>query len=768
VNFLQRFPWKYLVRRLAKRGGFIDPFSLLERLERFAQRSEVSVPAELLRAGVAFHARGLLNTKAIQTNRDWVWPYWVEEQFDPASDAFLPRAFSITHVNLTHRNWTGLGLPGCAHYPVVDPRGLLTPYLDGWSIDAWVVDAEGQWLFPSRQSSATQTESVEDDHLTVTTAVEDGPRRLRLQAWCAAGESDPVCRLAVEATAGGGGRLVVALRPTNPEGVSLIDRIDLADDRCGWTVDGVPAVRFDEAVDRHVVATHREGDVQIGCLDREEASGVECEAGLAMAAAIFALPPTGARTVDLTVDLGGEREAAPLATGAPRTGWTEALAPACRLTHPAPRFEELFDASLRTLVLLTPGEVAPGPYTYKRFWFRDAALMLHAMLLAGLEDRALAALETFADRQTIGGYFRSQDGEWDSNGQVLWILRRAVELTGRPLGEAWRKRIRAAAEWIHAKRCPVGAGELHDGLLPAGFSAEHLGNNDYYLWDDYWAVAGLQAAGWFFRRWDDAERADAFEREADHLSRCIAASLERSAAHRRHPGLPASPYRRMDAGAIGSLAASYPLGLVGDTDPAVAATVGFLTANCFVEGAFFQDMIHAGLNAYLTLHVAQCLLRSGEGARALAMTRRVADLASPTGHWPEAIHPRTGGGCMGDGHHGWAAAEWVVMLRNLFVREEADGLVLAGGLAPEALGDGTPVRLGPTATPWGPLHVEAETDATSLRVRWRCALRGDAPPALTVAPPGLAAERIKTPPAEGEVRLPLGTGAAGSATEGAP
>jgi chemotaxis methyl-accepting protein methylase len=32
-----------------------------------------------------FHARGLVNAKAIQHNLDWVWPYWVERQFNPAS-----------------------------------------------------------------------------------------------------------------------------------------------------------------------------------------------------------------------------------------------------------------------------------------------------------------------------------------------------------------------------------------------------------------------------------------------------------------------------------------------------------------------------------------------------------------------------------------------------------------------------------------------------------------------------------------------------------
>ena len=47
------------------------------RLRGFSQQSEVGEPIELLRAGMLFHARGLVNTKAIQHYLDWVWPYWV-------------------------------------------------------------------------------------------------------------------------------------------------------------------------------------------------------------------------------------------------------------------------------------------------------------------------------------------------------------------------------------------------------------------------------------------------------------------------------------------------------------------------------------------------------------------------------------------------------------------------------------------------------------------------------------------------------------------
>ncbi|MFW6255915.1 MAG: hypothetical protein ACOC54_03770, partial [Candidatus Sumerlaeota bacterium] len=127
-KFFHWLVWKVIVRRMAKAHGFLDPFTIMGKLRGFAQPSEVAEPGELLRAGVVFHARGLMN-RAIQYNDDWVWPYWAERQFDPRDKAFVPRAFSLTHINLTHRNWTAVGVPNFTELPLVDPAGLVTPFL---------------------------------------------------------------------------------------------------------------------------------------------------------------------------------------------------------------------------------------------------------------------------------------------------------------------------------------------------------------------------------------------------------------------------------------------------------------------------------------------------------------------------------------------------------------------------------------------------------------------------------------------------------------
>jgi hypothetical protein len=97
MSWLKWLPWRFVIRRVARAQGFLDPIALQARLQQFTQPSEVAEPIELLRAGAVFHARGLINSRVIQHNLDWVWPYWAERQFDPEDDAFVPRAFSITH-----------------------------------------------------------------------------------------------------------------------------------------------------------------------------------------------------------------------------------------------------------------------------------------------------------------------------------------------------------------------------------------------------------------------------------------------------------------------------------------------------------------------------------------------------------------------------------------------------------------------------------------------------------------------------------------------
>ena len=748
MPWLKWLPWRFFIRRIARAHGFLDPVALLARLHRFAQPSEVGEPVELLRAGMVFHARGLINSRVIQHNLDWVWPYWIERQFDPEDDAFVPRAFSITHVNLSHRNWTAIGWPDCHELPLVDPRGMLTPWFDGWSLDCWLVTDDGQRLLPSRAESCRQRLDMHSGLAVVTETRQHG-MGLRNEASVRIDSGAPVCHLTLDGSSDSGGWLVLALRPCNPEGISFIHKVALSPERRAWTIDGKHALTFNLPVERHHVCDYHTGDVAIHLHDLEDQTEGVCEVGMATAAALYRLEPGQNRNLEVMISLPDAR----CVPGGSSDAWNDAAHGSCQLQLPDAQVQFLYEAALRTLILHSPGDVWPGPYTYKRFWFRDAAFIIHALLCAGLTGRAERALDRFPAQQTRRGYFHSQEGEWDSNGQALWIMHRYCALTGQSPKQAWHRAILRGARWIVGKRLADDGDLPHAGLLPAGFSAEHLGPNDYYYWDDFWGVAGLHTAAALGGLMGEEAAQAEFTSAAEAFRQAVERSLDRDGRRLDRSAIPASPYRRLDAGAIGSLAVGYPLQQCPPDDPRLLGTIDFLMKHCRVKGGFFQDMIHAGINPYLTLHMAQVLLRAGD-PRYLELMDTVAALASPTGQWPEAIHPRTGGGCMGDGQHVWAAAEWVLMVRNCFVREEGERLILGAGIAPRWLVPGSPLTFGPAPTTFGPLTLTIKTETQHrMQVSWQGNWHTTAP-VIEVHLPGFAP--VIAPPGESSIYLERG------------
>ncbi|MFP4255512.1 MAG: hypothetical protein ACLFQ9_01495 [Desulfobacterales bacterium] len=718
-------PWKFIVRRAAKRFGIIDPIGLAAKVRRFSQPSEIQEPIELLRAGIIFHARGLINTKAIQYNLDWVWPFWVQRQFNPSDYSFIPRGFAFSHVNLTHRSWTAAGHPDLPVYPIMDPRGLVTPLYDGWSVDCWIIDPQGRRLIPSMLGDNASRQSIETD---------SGVRiknQSRLDGFALDTElsmdlenNSGYSVISSRASSDTGGWLVVALRPYNPEGIQFIDSIDYqGQPRPFWLVNRHTRVYMDKKPDKVIFSDYSEGDVIDKWDSLNTVTSVKCHVGMATSAAFFELPEKAERNISVSVDLerdiaeSGERKKA-----RKHRTWRELTSGTAELKVPDEKLQFLYDTAVRTLLLLSAGDPVPGPYTYRRFWFRDACLMLNAMMGANMPDRSRNCIDRFPARQKSSGYFLSQEGEWDSNGQVLWIMNRYVSLTGGRPSEAWLNAAFKAAEWIEKKRTRKRPAIRHGGLLPAGFSAEHLGPNDYYYWDDFWGLAGMASAAGMARRYHSQGLAEKFEHYYKDFSKCIFGSIAAIPEWKTQNAVPASPYRRMDAGAVGSLVADYPLQLTPAADPKIMKTVEYLMNNCFYKGAFFQDMIHSGINAYLTLDIAQTLLRAGD-PRYRDLILNVADLASPTGQWPEAIHPHTKGGCMGDGQHGWAAGEWVLMMRSLFVREEENALVIGSGVFEKWLSGPEAIGFGPTPTPHGEVTVNIEPEnggaAVEITGEWR-------------------------------------------------
>lgn len=715
-------PWRFAVRYVTRAHGFLDPIPVLARLRKFSQPSEIDEPIELLRAGVVFHARGLLNSKVIQHNLDWVWPYWIERQYNPHDICYLPRAFSITQINLTNRNWSCVGIPGHEELPIIDPRGLLTPFWDGWSLDTWLIGDSGQKLLPSKTLQCQQRQTTQNG-LTVETECNENNMTLKNCVWLELSGDSINCVMSCEVTAPEDGWLVISVRPYNPEGISLIDYLKLDNERRQWSINKNSVVNFDQPIDRHQSSDYHNSDVFMHLMNKEETTSQQCNVGMVTAAAMFRVKNATPTKVTARIPLKKYRSADTRIDEA--ATWSRALKNKSILICPDIKWNKLYEAAVQTLILCTPDEVFAGPYTYKRYWYRDTVFIAHGLLCAGLVNRVEHIINQFPSRQKSNGYYHSQDGEWDSNGQVLWLINQYHLKTGLMPSDAVWLSAKKAAEWIIKKRLPDNLNKPWQGLMPAGFSAEHLGPNDHFYWDNFWSIAGLESIANLAFTLGDANLAKRYTEEAKKYRVAVDVSLHLWAETYNTRALPASPTRRMDAGAIGSVVAGYPLHLFAPENAELSGTLEFLLQSCLYKNGFFQDMIHSGVNAYLTLHIAQSLLRKND-PRYLPLVQSVAAHASATGHWPEAVHPHTDGGCMGDGQHTWAAAEWVAMMRNCFVREEANQLILLSGIPAAWLQQESDISFGPTPTEFGSVSLNVKNDTESsafcnveLDAHWR-------------------------------------------------
>jgi len=698
-----------------------------------------TLPTELIPLNTIQLSRGLLNFTVLQSLDGWVLPFWAERQYDPSDPGFVPRSHLGLSINVSRRNWTAVGAPGFPAEPVVDPRGAVMPFRNRWSIEPWLKTG-GTAYYPSRAAAVRQR--VVDGLPVVATLFECGPFSMEETVYVTGSTLAVEVSLTNNGPEPGGCEIAFAVRPFNPEGACLLGDIRLDGKRHALILDGTEKVILPGDPSRCHFTSRHGGDSAVSFeapAKPDSTTGASCDAGLANGWAAYALKigKGERRTLRALVPLedseagAGAPDGRSAPSGAPdragmpagtlddaRQAWKRALAGGTEIETPDEGVNTLLRSSVSTLLLLADGDaITPGPWTYHQFWFRDAAVMLRALDAFGYHAAARDVLRSYPARQEHSGYFRSQQGEWDSNGQALWTAWQHATLAhDDAMSPGMESALLKGAMWISQKRC-----REEGGLLPRGLSAEHLGLADIYFWDDWWSVAGLEGYARLCTRRGDESGARRARDEAESLRRAVDGAVAEAMRTRGLGEIPAGPGRGVDSGMIGSCAPWYPLQLLPPGDARMRRTLETLMARYGLRGMFYQGFIHSGMNAYLTLQIAQSWLYAGEREKFWELFSAVVRSASPTLNYPEAIHPLTGGGAMGDGHHGWAAAEVAMALRSAFLNEiwsgERPEIVLLGGVPRAWFMPGTNCAIRHAPVPGGIMSLIVESGDAETRVQ---------------------------------------------------
>jgi hypothetical protein len=642
---------------------------------------------------------------------------------------------------VTARNWTAIGAPGVAPGPIVDPWGLVTPAPGGPSLDCWMQPEGGPLLAASAQPATAVRQRMQGRLPVVATAFEVQTLRLATEAWVTVLGAGPAARAWVVAQAvvfnlsddPARGWFYFAVRPFNPEGVAPVTRIAYRDG--AFLVEGRLAAVALPRPHAWDCDPGLDADLASALPRLRGRSAAANPAGLCHGVAGYAyrIAPWEEAEFLVFLPLGrppggrGARRAWPgaapaparparyaLLKGAATREWQAALDRGMTLRLPDTRLEESWAVNVgRLLTLLDGDSIVAGPATYRRFWMRDAAYMLAALAACGQGAAAWQVLRGYPRRQRADGRFRGPAGEWDATGAALWTMDRVDRLApdAEALAGLWPAARRGAAWIARARRGPRPAAAR--GLLPAGRGANHFGPADYYYWDDFWALAGLEAVAAMAGRLGRPTEAARWRREAASLRAALARSLR--AAALPDGTAPAAPGRGADSALVSMLAAWWPLELYPATDSRLPATLAALDRVSSYDGVFFQRIAHQGWGTYLNMGIAACLLRL-QAPATFPLVLWLLNHASGTYAWPEAINPRTGGGSMGDGCHGWASAAWLLLVRDLLLYEEGDRLVVLAGVPAAWLEGDSTLAAERAPTRFGPVSLRAAWQGATLRL----------------------------------------------------
>jgi len=404
------------------------------------------------------------------------------------------------------------------------------------------------------------------------------------------------------------------------------------------------------------------------------------------------------------------------------------------------------------LILSDNGQIHPGPTIYDEFWIRDSSVESIAAALVGdqnLSRRQLGywhpavfnfgfeRIEDVSVRGFFGGKHEKDDREWDSNGEALWAFGRLDRIlgAGANFGRGlFSPYIIEGARWIRDNRTAFG-------LLYSGWSAEHIGDKDKpHYWDDFWGLAGLWEAAQLAQRIGAGE-ADEIWHAYDSLRNATANSIRWVLGEQQRRGnwetfIPTGPadVGRLDSTIIGALCYFHPCRLYdgaklgADIDEAVRFTLDTIWGH-FMDGGFRHDTAWNCYGPYLTLQLAHAFLLIGDVERMDLCLRWIVGNAafatvsrdnSPTpwqvvlGAWNEQhCYPiakdfgefPNQSWYMGDIPHGWASAEFMMLLRDILffeVDEDRDAqLYLAPGVMPHWIGDGESIEVGSAPTVFG-------------------------------------------------------------------
>lgn len=356
---------------------------------------------------------------------------------------------------------------------------------------------------------------------------------------------------------------------------------------------------------------------------------------------------------------------------------------------------------------------------YHAFWLRDASDIVHMYDVTGYSQIAAQDLDFFARFQKPDGLFLSQPGQYDAQGEVLWAYGQHYRMT-HDLDFARKvfPSVERAVEWLETAR---KTDPLH--LIPGSDVKDNEYVEGHITGYNFLALSGLKNAAILADAVGKPDEAKQWRAEYDSYRGDLLQAIDRCA---KIDGGSIPPSLDGDCGGQywGNLLGTYPEHVLAPDDPLITATLKAVRAkyaegiSTYGSGRFLHDYV--GIKNTFTE-----IIRGDQQEAVEDLYGWLVHTSSTQEGFEFAI--RAWGDRDFDGNlppHGWFAAEFRTMLRNMMVREDGRQVHLLSVMSPEWMGAGKTIRVERAPTEFGEVaftltQPDAGSAVLDLQTQWR-------------------------------------------------
>ncbi len=407
---------------------------------------------------------------------------------------------------------------------------------------------------------------------------------------------------------------------------------------------------------------------------------------------------------------------------------------AIKINIPEKRLIDVMRSNLAYILINRNGpSLQPGPGNYAKCWVRDGAVMSAALLRNGYSKEVKEYISWTAKHQKESGeipailstdgsipYFSKDWIEYDGQGEFVFAVGEYYRFTkDKEFVKEVFPSVLKALKFLEALRAQMLADQYKEtasyGIIPKSHSHEgYIGNPQQSLWDDYWALKGWKDGRMLAEVLGRTDEIDWMKKEEEGLRENLLKDIELVRSRKNIAYIPAS-IGLADFDPTSTSISVWPT----EESRYLPKEELLYTLDKYYKETFSPRLARGAKYGYVPYEIrtANAYLILGEKEKCLTMLRYFLTDMRPQAwnHWAEVVLPvYREPKYIGDMPHSWIGAIYINTVRNLFVHEEDDKLMLGIGIDEKWLAGEEGVSIGDFPTYYGDISYSVKKEGDGI------------------------------------------------------